>query len=226
MKEISSVEVLLANRSFVYSSLGLAFGAEPTLALLDHMGSDHALQEVGLLGGDSAALGKACVGRARTLANPDDLVLLGNEYTRLFIGPDHLPAPPWESVYVTGKPQLFQETTLSVRTAYRAAGYLPKCFPRVADDHIALELNFMAAMAAQALEAGLACQEASAIDALARQRRFLDEHMLRWIPSFAETLCEQGFGESLYALLARFAAAYCAQDVAVIDELSAGLAVR
>ena len=92
---------------------------------------------------------------------------------------------PWESAYTNSKRLLFQAETLDVRNAYRAFGYLPECYPRVADDHIALECAFMAVLARKSLEVQddeeLACLEAG-------QRAFLQDHFLRWIGDYARDL--------------------------------------
>ena len=37
------------------------------------------------------------------------------DYTRMFVGPFELPAPPWESTYVRKDGLLFQGTTMNVR---------------------------------------------------------------------------------------------------------------
>ncbi|MCB8816455.1 molecular chaperone TorD family protein [Desulfosporosinus shakirovi] len=67
------------------------------------------------------------------------------EYTRLFIGPTKLPVPPWESVYVSKERLLFQESSLKVRQrqCYLNYNFLPAKYRSEADDHIALELDFM-----------------------------------------------------------------------------------
>lgn len=61
----------------------------------------------------------------------------------MFIGPRELPAPPWESSYLNEDKLLFQEETLQVRMSYLKYNFIPKNYPHEADDHIALELDFM-----------------------------------------------------------------------------------
>ncbi|MEI3231097.1 MAG: molecular chaperone TorD family protein, partial [Gordonibacter pamelaeae] len=59
------------------------------------------------------------------VAAANGLGQLRSVYTKLFIGPAKLPAPPWESVYATGgRPLLFQESTLAVRRRLLPPGRL------------------------------------------------------------------------------------------------------
>ena len=121
---------------------------------------------------------------------------LKSEYTRLFIGPGKLAAPPWESVYRTKERSLFTRITLEVRSFYRSQGFIPELYPSVADDHISLEFDFLARLAAAALDAyileaqaepsGTDCQEA-----LAASRDFLREHLLTWFDEYVGDLQAQ-----------------------------------
>lgn len=108
---------VLANRCFLYRYLWRAFAAEPDDALLGIVADAHTREECALLdgqGGEGARLQDAIA--EAVASGPDGLC---SAYTKLFIGPAKLPAPPWESVYATGEPLLFQESTLAVRDAYR-----------------------------------------------------------------------------------------------------------
>jgi TorA maturation chaperone TorD len=69
------------------------------------------------------------------------------EYTRLFINAvPHMIAPPFASVYMDGDHDLQGKTTEKTRDFYRAHGY---DVPNVTEpaDHIAYELEFLAALA-------------------------------------------------------------------------------
>ena len=110
-------------------------------------------------------------------------------YTTLFIGPAAPKALAWESTYRSLSKALFRQETLEVRNAYRAQGFLPASYPKVADDHIALELGFLAALAGNAAEALQAADEAGAADAVAAASlQFLNDHLLTWIDDYAADL--------------------------------------
>src|SRR3972149_6655669 len=75
---------------------------------------------------------------------------LQEDYSRLFIGPGKVIAPPWESVFFNEARQTFQEQTLQVRNWYRRFGLEPEKIYHEPDDHIGLELTFLAHLANQA----------------------------------------------------------------------------
>lgn len=113
--------------------------------------------------------------------------LLG-DYTRLFIGPDKVLAPPWESVFVQEGRLVFTETTLNVRRWYRRFGLELENLHKEPDDHIGIELAFMANLAnlaGQALEAGR-LQEYDRL--MQAQQDFYQEHLGRWAVTYFDQL--------------------------------------
>ena len=133
------------------------------------------------------------------------------EYTRLFVGPAALPAPPWESVYTSHGRLVMQPSTLEVRSAYHKCGFEPALCRRVPDDHVALELDFMAALAKEALEARQRADAKGARDALAASAQFLQEHLGVWVQEFADALRGKGRAPR-YAPVACALAAFVASD--------------
>lgn len=97
------------------------------------------------------------------------------DYQQLFIGPGHLPAPPWESVYRSDERIIFDWPTLEVREEYRKMG-LAVTRTNEPDDHMGLELLFMALLAER--------QAGGDEGAAAAQNAFLKEHLLTWAPAF------------------------------------------
>ncbi len=112
------------------------------------------------------------------------------DYNRLFVGPGPAGAPLWESVYFNDERMLFQEQTAQVRHWYESFGLERVSAAREPEDHLGLELAFLAHLAAQGLQA-LEDQRPAALDELlAAQRQFLSEHPLRWAPAW-QGLVEQ-----------------------------------
>ena len=146
---------------------------------------------------------------------------LREEYTRLFIGPAKPPAPPWESVYVSGEPLLFQESTLAVREAYLREGFRAAGYPHEADDHVATELNFMAALCKRALDAYESGDTELCRSTLEAQAHFLSEHLLVWIREFSDRLGAVRGISAFYPSFAALAALVCERDAEVIQELLA-----
>jgi TorA maturation chaperone TorD len=141
------------------------------------------------------------------------------DYTRLFIGPEKLPAPPWESVYLSRDRLLFQKQTMQVRRIYRKFGYVPSNHPHEADDHLGLELDFMFRLASQTKEDIDQKEFDSALDLLKDQSSFLEEHLLEWVPLFVEDVLKSA--ETLFFQgMAKILQGYLEQDRGLIDEIT------
>ena len=123
------------------------------------------------------------------------------DYTRLFIGLDSLPTAPWESVYFSRERLVFQEQTIQVREWYARFGLQAERLNREPDDHIGLELIFVAHLATLALNS-LELNDHDLVEKyLQAQREFLFEHLLRWGPAWTRLVKEHA-GTDFYRGLA------------------------
>jgi TorA maturation chaperone TorD len=102
------------------------------------------------------------------------------DHLYLFTGVGRPLAPVWESIYFSQARLLFQAQTLQVREWYARFGLQIEKFRQEPDDHIGLELSFMAHLATLALRALEAGDEGNFDQAINAQRSFLLEHLLRW----------------------------------------------
>ena len=134
------------------------------------------------------------------------------DYERLFVGPNSLLAPPYESVYRTVDRLVFDAPTFEVRAEYRSLGVRAPSFNREPDDHLGLEFSFLALLCNRALDALESRDQTAVEDALEAQRRFLKEHLLRWaadclgsVEANAETAFYQGVGALGLGVLAHAA---------------------
>lgn len=107
------------------------------------------------------------------------------DYTRLFVGVGKVLAPPWESVYFGDDRLLFQEQTLQVRAWYRRLGLEPEKLYQEPDDHIGLELLFLAHLARLGLQALEENDQARFEECLLAQGGFAAEHPLKWVSAWA-----------------------------------------
>lgn len=121
---------------------------------------------------------------------------------RLFFGPGQLIAPPYESVHLSKDRLLFERETMLVRAAYAEFGLEAPRLNRDPDDHIALELGFLAALCVRAMDALDAADDAELARLLSGIQRFLADHLLRWAPTCltqalegADTLFYRGVAE-------------------------------
>ena len=187
-----AVELLLSNRLFLYSLMHKLFGREPDEELLNILTDEHTGEAFGLLSEEEKDImdrTAVFLGEIREeKQNPAFLEEAKDEYTRLFIGPVSLVAPPWESVYGQKDAMLFQESTLEVRNTYRQYGLIPEGYPHVADDSLALELHFMALLAQRGLDAFYAGKNDDLIADLTGSSDFLKKHLLVWVPKFLERM--------------------------------------
>jgi len=110
---------------------------------------------------------------------------LKEEYNRLFVGPNALPAPLWESVYLGKEHLMFEQETLQVRNWYHQYGLSFIRENNEPDDHIVLELEFLGFLIQQTLEA---YETEKKLQLIEDQYSFLNQHLLVWTPSFCELL--------------------------------------
>jgi TorA maturation chaperone TorD len=130
---------------------------------------------------DATARGLELMHRAAVTAGPHTLAELTKDYEVLFVGPGHVLACPYESVYRSEEHLTFERETLAVRGFYARFGVQAPALNREPDDHIGLELDFIAhlcVLALDALDDGDA-EMAAAVQAAVGV--FLREHLLCWV---------------------------------------------
>lgn len=142
------------------------------------------------------------------------------DFTRMFIGPHSLDAPPWESAYLSKERLLFQEETLQARRKYLKYGFVPSNYGHEADDHLGLELDFMYQLSNRTLERVKEAdtESSSYPDILIDQKVFLEEHLLRWVPDFAEDMAKSAQTE-FYVGMAKILQGFLEIDIKALAEL-------
>ena len=126
---------------------------------------------------------------------------LGAEFTRLVSGIQEGlgPPPPFESVWRENR--LIGESTVAVIEAYARAGFAdidPEAGPQ---DHVGVELKFIALLALREAQAWQADDTSAARQRASQQLDFLHAHLGAWAPRWADAIIEQA-REPLYAALA------------------------
>ncbi len=184
-------------RSGLYGFLAEVFRAEPSLDLLRRI-KDPGFAEV--LEAAGAHLGEELAGRPENALLED----LAVEYTRLFLGPGRH-VRPYAATYLDGAgASLCGPTTAWVRDFMERAGFEFGSGHRDLPDHVSVELEFMARMAARDAAAVEAGDAAAASQSRRIQREFLETHLGRWLPRFCGHAAEQA-ELSFYRELARLA---------------------
>lgn len=115
-----------------------------------------------------------------------EMEAIKKDHLYLFTGVSKPLAPVWESVYFSKAQLLFQKETIQVREWYSRFKLQVERKDREPDDHIGLELGFIAHLAALTLKALEDGDFSTAEKHLQSQRDFLTEHLLRWAPMWAK----------------------------------------
>lgn len=115
-------------------------------------------------------------------------------------------AAPCESVWRDEDGLILQQPTFEVRAFFRRHGVAAANWRAMSDDHLALELEFVALL----LERGEAREVL----------HFLDKHLMMWLAAFAEAV-ERRAATPFYRALARLTVDYCACLRTHLDPASA-----
>jgi len=126
--------------------------------------------------------------------------MLQKDFHRLFSG--YLLAPPVKSVYSTR--QIYVEAE-SVSDFYNSYGWIYRSRYRFPDDNLGIELLFLTLLTDKYITFE---DDLCRIEMGNEIMRFIDKHMLSWIPDWnrlmqenAETLCYKGISTLVYACL-------------------------
>lgn len=148
-----------------------------------------------------------------------DLDSLAVEHARLFIGPFHLVAPPYGSIYLDEAKTVMGDSTA------RVAAYYHSCGLQLADDfhelpdHFAVELEFMSFLAFRQREAETAGDRCEVAKYAGLQGEFLEKFLIPWLEPFTGAIIDDG-ESPFYQALARCTAAFISADYAALKRKS------
>lgn len=213
-------------RQFAYDVLRRFFVEEPSRDYLTHFIEEN-LIELLPFAEDSNNIQagvkdiKTYLSTHDVLNNEEDYQNLHWDYTRMFIGPFDIPAPPWESVYVRKDQLLFQSNTMQVRRLYENFGYEIKDKNIEAEDHIGLELDFMFhlnQLSIEAIEEDTIKTTSNLSYLIAEQQRFLKTHLLAFVPDFSKDIIEHA-DTMFYSGMAKILKGYLELDSDLLQQL-------
>jgi TorA maturation chaperone TorD len=141
-------------------------------------------------------------------AGPDRLLL---DYTRLFLGPLEIRAKPYGSVWLEADGGLMQESTAAVQALYEEGGFEIAGDFRELPDHVAAELEFLYLLIHRRNQAQQSADAAALANVEGLRRRFLAQHLGRWISPFA-TAVKTGAQEPFYRELADLTERFVAEE--------------
>lgn len=136
------------------------------------------------------ALGHGLARMQSAARTPRAAEALGEEFTRLFLGPGEVLVPPFASCYLADEGLVMQEATVQARLAYARADLVVERLYSEPDDHIAVEWEFLYALAVRAAGALARDDDRDAPQWLAWHDDFLTAHVLRWMPRLCQRLID------------------------------------
>ena len=119
-----------------------------------------------------------------------DLEAFKVEFSKLFVGPYEMSAAPYGSVYLDDGRKMMGDSTQDVRNRYREAGLDTAKNFKDAPDHVTAELEFMYYLIFKEIEAFANSDIETAIDFIQRQKSFLEDHLMAWVPEFTDCIIE------------------------------------
>ncbi len=129
------------------------------------------------------------------------------DYTRLFLGPNHIAAKPYGSIWLEGQNSVMGDSTMAVQKLYEQGGFDMSEDFREVPDHIAVELEFLYLLIYRENEAARNAEREARQAVASLREHFLDEHLGRWIAPFAAAViagAQSGYYRKLAELTSRF----------------------
>lgn len=220
--QVETLKPLIEARVFAYDFLRRAFWTEPSRDYLQRLTQEGFIEAFPFQGEEeNIAKGMELLQsylQSHQVLEVEEYDSLHWDYTRLFIGPHKLPAPPWESAYLNKERLLFQKETLEVRKAYLKYAFLPVEYGHEADDHVGLELDFMYRLN-ELILLNLNENKTEELELmLMDQKSFLEEHLLQWIPSLSQAVIKNA-NTTFYQGMANLLEGYLTVDLRALNEL-------
>ncbi|WP_411680400.1 molecular chaperone [Clostridium thailandense] len=218
MNKKSEYLKLMANRENLYRFLGRLYREEVDQILLEKMkvmGFSMECCETKLREGYEMLKGylEDCGG--------DPLTDLAVDYAKVFLGAgiaEGSTAFPYESVYTSQKRIMMQEARDKVMVIYLAKGLGKDEEKFKFEDHISLELEFMAFLCKEAQYILYTQNGLGFLSCLKEQMDFLSEHLLNWIPKFCADV-ERHADTEFYKALGKITNGYLNLDCNILKNL-------
>jgi len=221
---------LLRDREMIYTFLGRACEKEVDEQLLnDLFACRELLEENSIVKSSSAHVKDGLEELSNYLLRLSEkreelsraILELAVDYADLFLGVGRFRkgegiAHPSESVYLTG--YLYSDVVEEIFDAYLEEGLVKSSDFKEPEDHIALELYFMAYLCRKARELLESEAYHELLRCLDKQKAFLNKHLLRWAPLLAEDIIKYA-GTAFYRAVGKMMRGFLELERSNIDEL-------
>jgi anaerobic sulfite reductase subunit A len=159
----------------------------------------------------------------------DLLTDLAVDYAKVFLGAgisnNDGAAYPYESVYTSPERLIMQDARDQVVAAYRVKGLDIAQKLDFPEDHIALELEFMAYLCTETQSALVTQDRTSLLDCLKEQMNFLTQHLWNWVPEFCADV-EKNSGTMFYTAISKVTHGFLRLELALLEDLIAETGVE
>lgn len=210
-EEMNELIAVTSARLKTYSLLARIYRVEADEALLDELASL-----------DLSPVGHERIDEGyrlwkRFLASRSEMTLLecARDYVKVFVGAGRSAqsaAYPYESIYTSTERLMMAEARDEVFAIYAYAGLAKSESFKAPEDHIALELEFMAHLCDTTCTALKEQDLAKGEDLLSQQKDFLTAHLLNWVPFDFTSDVVRFATTDLYRGLAQVTAGFLATD--------------
>ncbi len=218
MDQTSSIDMLITNRASMYLFLARCFRIEVDQIFLDQL----AQMDFGIESDQpEIAEGYRMLMDYLAQVSSGTLTDLAVDYASVFLAAGKLEghsAFPYESVYTSPDKLIMQDARDQVLKLYRDEGLDRSDELDVPEDHIALELEFMAYLCQKTHDALMADQVEIAVEYLTKQKHFLEQHLLNWIPAFSADT-QQSAHTDFYRAVAKVLGGYLEMEQTLIGQL-------
>lgn len=214
---MEEVAALMESRAHVYQVLSRCFQEEVTVPFAAELANEFVLE------GAAQPATEAMSAMQEALRDADEAALeqLAVTFDRVFFGMGPLTARhafPYESVYTSDRGIMMQQAYSQVARMYREQRLAKDAAFKEPEDHIAVELAFMATLAERCALFLAEGNEEVAVETAAQQLTFAQEHLLNWIDRFCADL-KLATGEGFYFHLACFVLSFVEDDVRLLQEM-------
>ena len=151
-----------------------------------------------------------------TELNAQSIDILAVEYTRLFIGPYSLPAPPYGSIYIEKERKVMGDSTMDALKHYQDFGLKIASSLKEVPDHITIELEYIYFLIYKEIES-IQFNDPEVTQAyMIEQVSFLTDHLNRWLPDFTKNIVANSSVE-FYRSLANMTKMFIEEDIDFLE---------
>lgn len=215
--ETTAIVELMESRANVYRVLSRCLEREVDETFAVELADSFAFES------DSEELVGSLNAMRASLEGIDDagIEMLAVDFDRVFYGMGPLTARhafPYESVYTSDRGIMMQDAYAQVAKIYRGQRLAKDSSFTEPEDHIAVELAFMATLAQRTAEFLRGGFGDAAEETVRQQLSFANEHLLNWVDRFCIDLGSAAPG-GFYAALAEFLIGFLKADSQLLSDM-------